>query len=78
MERSTVKKGDIAILDDYNYGDVITGIVLTTGRGMLEGYYEIMATCRTTEMPYTFWEHREDMMSIDEWEEWGEEEYAAR
>lgn len=75
MGRSTVKKGDIVFLDDYYYGDVITGIVLTTGRGKLEGHYEIMTACRTTEIPYTFWTYREDLMSMDEWEEWGKEEY---
>ena len=70
-----MKKGDIAIFDDYYYGDVTTGIVLTTGRGKLEGHYEVLAAGRSTGIPHTFWAYREDLMSIDEWEEWGREEY---
>ena len=72
--------GDSVIFEDYYHNDLVSGIVVTTGRGDLTGYFEVMSTRREltgapTSDPYTFWTDREDLFSIDEWEEWGKEEY---
>ena len=70
-----MKLGDAVIFEDYYHNDLVFGIVVTTGRGNLEGGFEVMFTNRVTKTMYTFWTDREDLMSIDEWEEWGKEEY---
>ena len=75
-----MKLGDVVIFEDYYHNDLMSGIIVTTGRGDLDGYYEVMASQRyvsgeATSDPYTFWTDREDLFSMADWEEWGQEEY---
>ncbi|MBK26084.1 MAG: hypothetical protein CME70_18955 [Halobacteriovorax sp.] len=75
-----LKLGDVVIFEDYYHNDLQTGIVVTTGRGGREGNFEVMAskrslTGRPTLDPYTFWTDRDDLWSLDDWEEYGKEAY---